>query len=182
MQIDKLENLVGEMREFMIEVVSETGGHLGSNLGSVEIITAMHYVYNSPVDRMVFDVGAQAYPHKIITGRREIFHTNRQYGGISGFPFREESEYDNFTVGHSSTSISAALGMAAARDHKDENFKVIALIGDGGMTGGMAFEGLNNAGASKTDLTVILNDNHMAISPTSGALSQYMSAIRTDTR
>jgi len=182
LQIDKLETLVGEMREFMIEVVSETGGHLGSNLGSVEIITAMHYVYNSPVDKMVFDVGAQAYPHKIITGRREIFHTNRQYGGISGFPFREESEYDNFTVGHSSTSISAALGMAAARDYKNENYKVIALIGDGGMTGGMAFEGLNNTGASKADMTVILNDNHMAISPTSGALSQYMSAIRTDTR
>ncbi|MCF7811468.1 1-deoxy-D-xylulose-5-phosphate synthase [bacterium] len=182
LQIDKLENLASEMREFMIEIVSETGGHLGSNLGSVEIITAMHYVYQSPKDKMVFDVGAQAYPHKIITGRRELFHTNRQYGGISGFPSREESEYDDFTVGHSSTSISAALGMATARDRAGKDHKVIALIGDGGMTGGMAFEGLNNAGASKTDLTVILNDNHMAISPTSGALSQYMSAIRTDTR
>ncbi|MDP8240732.1 MAG: 1-deoxy-D-xylulose-5-phosphate synthase [Candidatus Hatepunaea meridiana] len=176
---DELEELTGEMRHFLIDVVSRTGGHLGSNLGVVELTIALHYVYNAPKDLIVWDVGAQAYSHKILTGRMKQFDTNRQYGGISGFPHREESEYDAFTVGHSSTSISAALGMAVARDQKDEKHRVLAVIGDGGMTGGMAYEGLNNAGVSGTDLTVILNDNRMAISPSVGALSQYLASIRS---
>ena len=181
-EVSELELLAGEMREFMIEVVSRTGGHLGSNLGSVEFIIALHYVYDVPKDQIIFDVGAQAYPHKIITGRRKLFETNRQFGGISGFPSREESECDAFSVGHSSTSISAALGMAAARDRNGDKYKILTVIGDGGMTGGLAYEGLNNAGALNADLTVILNDNRMAISPSVGALSQYLKSVRSDTR
>ncbi|NQT35705.1 1-deoxy-D-xylulose-5-phosphate synthase [bacterium] len=182
LQITEMEKLAEEMRRFLIDIVSRTGGHLGSNLGTVELTIALHYIYNMPKDLIIWDVGAQAYPHKIITGRMKRFDTNRQYGGISGFPHREESEYDSFTVGHSSTSISAALGMAKARDQVGDKFKVLAVIGDGGMTGGLAYEGLNNAGVSHVDLTVVLNDNHMAISPSVGALSQYLSAVRSNPR
>ncbi|HHE46478.1 MAG TPA: 1-deoxy-D-xylulose-5-phosphate synthase, partial [Bacteroidetes bacterium] len=182
MQTDELELLTEEMRRFLIDVVSRTGGHSCSNLGAVELTIALHYIYNAPRDLIVWDVGAQAYPHKILTGRMKRFDTNRQYGGISGFPYRDESEYDTFCVGHSSTSISAALGMAIARDRMGEKHKVIAVIGDGGLTGGLAYEGFNNAGASEADVTVILNDNRMAISPSVGAMSQYLSAIRSDPR
>lgn len=182
LQNDELEELAVEMRRFLIDVVSRTGGHLGSNLGTVELTIALHYIYNAPKDRIIWDVGAQAYPHKILTGRMKRFDTNRQYGGIAGFPHRDESEYDTFCVGHSSTSISAALGMAMARDRAGDNYKVIAIIGDGGMTGGLAYEGLNNAGVSEADLTVILNDNRMAISPIVGALSHYLGEIRSDLR
>ncbi len=182
MKVEDLERLAAEMRRFLIDVVSRTGGHLGSNLGSVELTIALHYIFNAPKDLIVWDVGAQAYPHKILTGRMKQFDTNRQYGGISGFPHRDESEYDTFCVGHSSTSISAALGMATARDQKGDKCKVLAVIGDGGITGGLAYEGLNNAGAFGTDLTVILNDNRMAISPSVGAMSQYLFAIRSDPR
>ncbi len=178
----ELVKLAGEMRSFIIDKVSRTGGHLGSNLGSVELTIALHYAYEAPRDLIVWDVGAQAYSHKILSGRRDRFHTNRQYGGIAPFPTREESPYDTFGVGHSSTSISAALGMATARDLSGDDFKVVAVIGDGGMTGGMAFEGLNNAGAAGVDLTVVLNDNSMAISPNIGALSQSLSSIRADPR
>ncbi|MFH0766110.1 MAG: 1-deoxy-D-xylulose-5-phosphate synthase [Calditrichota bacterium] len=182
LRIEDLEILAQELRQFIIETVSNTGGHLGSNLGAVELAIALHYVYDTPRDLIVWDVGAQAYPHKILTGRRKRFHTNRQYGGIAGFPRRDESIYDTFGVGHSSTSISAALGMAVARDLRGEKHKVIAVIGDGAMTGGMAYEGLNNAGIGEHDLTVILNDNSMAISPNVGALKGYLSAIRTNPR
>jgi len=178
----ELEALAVELRRFLVEVVSQTGGHLGSNLGSVELTLALHHVYNAPKDMIVWDVGAQAYSHKILTGRFSNFHTNRQYGGVSGFPKREESAYDTFGVGHSSTSISAALGMAVARDLLGESHKVIAVIGDGGMTGGMAFEGLNHAGAEGRDLTVILNDNRMAISPNVGALAGHLASLRADTK
>lgn len=182
LQIEELMELAGELRQFIIETVAQTGGHLGSNLGSIELTLAMHYVYNTPVDQIIWDVGAQAYSHKIITGRRDRFHTNRQYGGVAGFPARDESEYDSFGVGHSSTSISAALGMASARDLNKQKFKVLAIIGDGGMTGGMAFEGLNQAGVSNTDMTVVYNDNSMAISPNVGALSNLFSNLRADLR
>ncbi len=178
----ELEVLAEELRKFLIDTVSKTGGHLGSNLGTVELTIALHYVYNTPRDQIVWDVGCQAYSHKILTGRRNKFHTNRQYNGIAGFPRRDESEYDTFGVGHASTSISAALGMAQARDLHDEDFKVLAVIGDGGMTGGLAFEGLNNAGGSNTDITVVYNDNRWAISPNVGALSNMLSNIRTDLR
>jgi len=182
MTIAELEALTIESRQFLIEVVSQTGGHLGSNLGAVELTIALHYTYNAPSDQVVWDVGAQAYLHKILTGRFSNFHTNRRFGGIAGFPRRDESPYDTFGVGHSSTSISAALGMAAARDLAGKKHKVVAVIGDGGMTGGLAFEGLNNAGAGGRDITVVLNDNRMAISPNVGALSQHLASIRSDQR
>lgn len=182
LKVEELEALSKELRQFIIETVARTGGHLGSNLGSVEFTIALHYVFNTPRDLIVWDVGAQAYAHKILTGRMEQFHTNRQYGGISGFPKRDESPYDTFGVGHSSTSISAALGMAIARDLKKEDYKVIAVIGDGAMTGGLAFEGLNNAGAGNHDMMVILNDNSMAISPNVGALTSHLSSMRADPR
>jgi 1-deoxy-D-xylulose-5-phosphate synthase len=169
-----------ELREFIIRTVSLNGGHLSSNLGVVELTVALHYVFNSPEDKIVWDVGHQSYSHKIITGRLKDFPAIRKEGGISGFPKREESEHDAFGTGHSSTSISAALGIAEARDKKGENFKVLAVIGDGAMTGGLAFEGLNHAGHMKKDLIVILNDNEMSISPNVGALSAYMNRILTD--
>ena len=174
--------LAAELRRFLIETVARTGGHLGGNLGAVELTIALHYIYDTPRDLIIWDVGAQAYPHKILTGRRDRFHTLRQYQGIAPFPRRDESPYDIFGVGHSSTSISAALGMAVARDQRGENHKVLAVIGDGGMTGGLAFEGLNNAGISGRDITVVLNDNSMAISPNVGALSQHLAALRADPR
>jgi 1-deoxy-D-xylulose-5-phosphate synthase len=179
LDISDLKILAEEIREFMISTVCNTGGHLAPNLGAVESTLALHYVLNTPRDKIVWDVGHQAYVHKIITGRRDRFHTLRQYGGISGFPRIDESEYDAFGVGHASTSISAALGMATARDICDEDYIVLALVGDGALTGGIAFEGLNNAGASKRDMIVILNDNRMSISPNVGALSKYLTQVIT---
>ncbi len=171
--------LAEEMRDFIISTVSETGGHLAPSLGVIELTLALHYVFNSPEDKIVWDVGHQAYAHKILTGRRERFNSIRQFGGISGFPKVSESDHDSFGVGHSSTAISAALGLATARDLKKEKNKVIAIVGDGALTGGEAFEGLNNAGGSKRDIVVILNDNEMSISRNVGALSNYLANILT---
>jgi len=174
---DKLYNLSKELREFIIETVSTTGGHLASNLGCVELSIALHYVYNTPDDLLVWDVGHQSYPHKILTGRRHKMATLRQFGGLSGFPKRAESKYDTFDVGHSSTSISAALGMAVANQLKGKKDRAVAIIGDGSMTAGLAFEGLNNAGWLESDMLVILNDNEMSISENVGAMSNYLSNI-----
>jgi 1-deoxy-D-xylulose-5-phosphate synthase len=172
---DDLPALCEELRHFIIDKVSVNPGHLGASLGVVELTIALHYIFNTPRDLIVWDVGHQAYGHKILTGRRNLFHTNRKYNGLSGFPRREESEYDTFGVGHASTSISAALGMAiASRLKNEDDRKIVAVIGDGAMTGGMAFEALNNAGASKADLLVILNDNNMAIDPNTGVIAQYL--------
>ncbi len=179
LSIEELEILAGEIRQAILTVVSINGGHLASSLGTVELSLAIHYVFNTPVDKVVWDVGHQAYAHKIITGRRDNFHTLRKMGGMSGFPKRGESVYDVFGVGHSSTSISAASGIADARYLKDDDFKVIAVIGDGSMTAGMAFEGLNWSGGRKKDMIVILNDNEMSISPNVGALSSYLNRIMT---
>ncbi len=177
---EQLEQFCKELRQYIVDVVSVNGGHFGASLGVVELTTALHYVFNTPTDQLVWDVGHQAYGHKIITGRRDIFHTNRKYKGLSGFPKRKESEYDTFGVGHSSTSISAALGMAVGSRHKGENSKQhIAVIGDGAMTGGMAFEGLNHAGVENTNLLVVLNDNCMSIDPNVGALKEYLTDITT---
>ncbi|NWG86158.1 MAG: 1-deoxy-D-xylulose-5-phosphate synthase [Hydrogenophilaceae bacterium] len=174
---DDLKELAGELRAFMIDSVSKTGGHLASNLGVVELTLALHTVYDTPADRIVWDVGHQTYVHKILTGRRGRMHTLRQTDGLSGFTKRDESEYDAFIAGHSSTSISAALGMAAAAKLKGEDRRCIAVIGDGAMTAGMAFEALNNAGAMDANLLVILNDNEMSISPNVGALSSYLTRL-----
>ncbi len=171
--------LAQEIREEIIRTVSKVGGHLASNLGVVELTLALHYVFNTPRDRLVWDVGHQTYTHKLITGRRQNFHTLRQFGGICGFPRREESPYDAFGTGHSGTSISAALAMAQARCLKAEGHKVIAVIGDGSMTAGLAFEGLNQAGAMDKDLIVVLNDNELSISPNVGALSSYLNRLMT---
>ncbi|PWN05974.1 1-deoxy-D-xylulose-5-phosphate synthase [Rhodohalobacter mucosus] len=176
---EQLQEVCDQLREFIIDTVSVYGGHFGASLGVVELTVAMHYVYNTPGDRIVWDVGHQAYGHKILTGRREDFHTNRKYKGISGFPKRSESEYDTFGVGHSSTSISAGLGMAIARDLDQSDRKIVSVIGDGAMTGGMAFEALNNAGALKSDMLVVLNDNNMSIDPNVGALKEYLAEITT---
>ena len=175
----ELAQLIDELREYIIDVVSKNGGHLASNLGVVELTLALHKVFDFSKDKLILDVGHQCYVHKIITGRREEFKNIRQYGGISGFPRRCESEYDAFGTGHSSTSISAALGMAIARDLHGDDYNVVAVIGDGAMTGGMAFEALNNAGNSHKKLIVILNDNEMSISKNVGAMSEYLSALRT---
>jgi len=169
-----LPKLCEELREYIIDVVSVNGGHFGASLGVVELTVAIHYVFDTPVDQLVWDVGHQAYGHKILTGRREIFPTNRKYKGLSGFPKRDESEFDTFGVGHSSTSISALVGMAVANKYKDDPRQHIAVIGDGAMTGGIAFEGLNHAGVSDTNLLVILNDNDMSIDPNVGALKKYL--------
>jgi len=173
----QLQALAAELRAFVLDSVSRTGGHLSSNLGTVELTIALHYVFNTPYDRLVWDVGHQTYPHKILTGRRERMGTLRQLGGLSGFPQRSESEYDAFGTAHSSTSISAALGMALAAKHKGENRKAVAIIGDGAMSAGMAFEALNNAGVAECDLLVILNDNDMSISPPVGALNRYLARL-----
>jgi len=171
----ELPNVCVELRDFIIDAVSTNPGHFGASLGVVELTVALHYVYNAPYDQLIWDVGHQAYGHKILTGRREDFTTNRKFKGISGFPKREESEFDAFGVGHASTSISAALGMAVASRLKDEkNRKVVAIIGDGAMAGGMAFEALNNTSGNNADLLVILNDNNMAIDPAAGVLNQYL--------
>jgi 1-deoxy-D-xylulose-5-phosphate synthase len=174
-----LPELADEIREFLIQNVSKTGGHLAPNLGTVELTIALHYVLRLPQDKIVWDVGHQAYVHKILTDRKERFYTLRQFGGISGFPKISESEYDAFGVGHASTSISAALGLATGRDLNREDFKVVAVIGDGAMTGGIAFEGLNNAGGCKRDLIVVLNDNNMSISPNVGAISKMLTQVIT---
>jgi 1-deoxy-D-xylulose-5-phosphate synthase len=173
----QLKPLADELRAFLLESVARTGGHLSSNLGTVELTIALHYVFNTPYDRLVWDVGHQTYPHKILTGRRDRMGTLRQLGGLSGFPRPAESEYDAFGTAHSSTSISAALGMALAARQKGENRKAIAIIGDGAMSAGMAFEGLNNAGVAECDLLVILNDNDMSISPPVGALNRYLAQL-----
>ena len=173
----QLPELAEELRAFIIESLSKTGGHLASGLGSVEITIALHYLFNTPNDRLVWDVGHQCYPHKILTGRRDQMPGLRQKGGLSGFPKITESEHDHFGAGHSSTSISAALGMAIAAAAQDKDRRAVAIIGDGGMTAGMAYEALNHAGAIDTDLLVILNDNEMSISPNVGAMSKYLSRI-----
>jgi 1-deoxy-D-xylulose-5-phosphate synthase len=177
LNLDQLRQLAEELRAYVIEVVSKVGGHLGPSLGVVELTLALHKVFDSPTDKIVWDVGHQAYPHKILTGRRDRFTTLRQYHGVSGFVSPAESEHDAFGVAHASTSIAAALGMAAARDIKGERFHVVTVTGDGAMTGGLAYEALNNAGHSKRDLLVILNDNEMSISPNVGAISQYLTSI-----
>ncbi|HBT20452.1 MAG TPA: 1-deoxy-D-xylulose-5-phosphate synthase [Peptococcaceae bacterium] len=180
MTVHELEKLAEEIRQIIINTVSKTGGHLASNLGAVELTLALHAVFNTPEDKIIWDVGHQCYTHKLITGRRDKFDTLRCYGGLSGFPKREESIYDVFNTGHASTSISAALGIALARDIKGEKYKVIAVIGDGALTGGMAFEALNYAGHLGKDLIVVLNDNKMSIDKNVGALSSYLSRLRTD--
>ncbi|MBQ9972847.1 MAG: 1-deoxy-D-xylulose-5-phosphate synthase [Firmicutes bacterium] len=180
MSVRDMELLSYEIRDFLLDNVSKTGGHLASNLGAVELTIALHHVFDFPKDKLVWDVGHQAYVHKILTGRAEEFTTLRQTNGLSGFPKRCESEYDVFDSGHSSTSISAAFGMAVARDYKGEKYDVIAVIGDGALTGGTAFEALNNAGASKnTKSIIILNDNGMSISPATGSLTKHLSTLRT---
>jgi 1-deoxy-D-xylulose-5-phosphate synthase len=173
----ELKQLATELRDFVVQSVSQTGGHLSSNLGTVELTIALHYVFNTPDDRLVWDVGHQTYPHKILTGRRERMGTLRQIGGVSGFPRREESEYDAFGTAHSSTSISAALGMAVAARLKGEDRKAVAIIGDGAMSAGMAFEALNNGGVSHADMLVVLNDNDMSISPPVGALNRHLARL-----
>jgi 1-deoxy-D-xylulose-5-phosphate synthase len=176
---DSLVQVCQELRQFIIDNVSVYGGHFGASLGVVELTVALHYVLNTPKDQLVWDVGHQAYGHKILTGRRDVFHTNRVYGGLSGFPKRTESEYDTFGVGHSSTSISAALGMAMASKYTGAPLQHVAVIGDGSLTGGMAFEALNHAGVSGTNLLIILNDNCMSIDPNVGALKDYLTDITT---
>lgn len=171
---EALPQLAKELREFLLNSVSKTGGHFASNLGVVELTIALHYVYNTPEDNLVWDVGHQSYPHKILTGRKDKMHTIRQYQGLAGFPKRSESEYDVFGVGHSSTSIGAALGMAVANKLSGNPARSVAIIGDGAMTAGQAFEALNNAGDMDVDLLVILNDNEMSISPNVGALPKYL--------
>lgn len=177
---DQLVQICDELRQFIVDNVSVYGGHFGASLGVVELTVALHYVLNTPEDQLVWDVGHQAYGHKILTGRKEQFHTNRLYGGLSGFPKRKESDYDTFGVGHSSTSISAALGMAVASKYKGDFKKQhVAVIGDGSMTGGMAFEAMNHAGVSDTNMLIILNDNCMSIDPNVGALKDYLTDITT---
>ncbi len=179
LSVDELTYLAKELRNFIIDIISVKKGHLGASLGVVELTLALHYVFDTPNDLMVWDVGHQAYPHKILTGRKEIFHTNRQLGGISGFPKRSESNYDTFGVGHSSTSISAALGMAiASRLKGDKEKHHIAIIGDASIASGIAFEGLNHAGVVKSNLLIILNDNEMGIDPNVGALKNYLTSVK----
>jgi 1-deoxy-D-xylulose-5-phosphate synthase len=177
LSVEQLSQLASELREEIFEQVSKTGGHLGASLGATELTLALHYVFDAPRDQIVWDVGHQAYGHKIITGRRDRFHTIRQKDGLSGFPKRDESKYDTFGVGHASTAISAALGMAAARDLKGDDYKVIAVVGDGALTGGIAFEGINNAGILHKDLIVVLNDNKMSIAKNVGALNTYLTKV-----
>ncbi len=176
---DDLPVVCSELRQFIIDKCSTNPGHLGASLGVVELTVALHYIFDTPKDVLIWDVGHQAYGHKILTGRKDVFHTNRKYKGISGFPKISESPYDAFGTGHSSTSISAAIGIAVADRHKGTNRNVVAVIGDGAMTAGLAFEGLNNAGMEKTNLLVILNDNNIAIDPNTGALKEYLTDITT---
>jgi 1-deoxy-D-xylulose-5-phosphate synthase len=176
---DQLQTVADELRQYIIDVVSVHGGHFAASLGVIELTVALHYIFNTPYDQLVWDVGHQAYGHKILTGRRDSFVSNRKYKGLSGFPKRGESEYDTFGVGHSSTSISAALGMAMAAKFKKENRKSVAIIGDGAMTAGQAFEAMNHAGVADTDMLIILNDNCMSIDPNVGALKEYLTDITT---
>lgn len=180
LDVPQLARLAKELREFVLATICKTGGHLAPSLGVVELTLALHYLFDTPKDKLVWDVGHQAYIHKVLTGRKDVFHTIRQYGGISGFPKISESPYDHFGVGHASTSISAALGIATARDLKEDDYKVLAIIGDGSLTGGLAFEGLNNIGSLNKDITVILNDNKMSISENVGALSKYLTTLITN--
>ena len=179
MSCEEMELLSYAIREFLIEHVAKTGGHLASNLGVVELTLALHRLFDSPEDKIIWDVGHQSYVHKILTGRAEDFDTLRQFGGLSGFPKGKESVHDAFDTGHSSTSISAAAGYAAARDIQGKDYEVIAVIGDGSLTGGMAYEALNNIGASKSKVIVILNDNGMSISPNIGGISRHLGSLRT---
>jgi 1-deoxy-D-xylulose-5-phosphate synthase len=179
---EKLPEVAEEIRTFMLEHVSQSGGHLASSLGAVELTVALHYCFDTPVDKLVWDVGHQAYAHKILTGRRDQFKNLRQFGGISGFPRISESEYDSVSVGHASTSISAALGLAIGRDLKKEKHAVVAIIGDGSLSGGLSFEGLNNLGSLSTNMVIVLNDNKMSISKNVGAMSRYLTRVLTDKR
>src|SRR6266498_3805733 len=182
--ISDLEQLAADIREELISTVTQTGGHLGASLGPVELTIALHYVFQSPRDKLVWDVGHQAYVHKLLTGRRDRFPTIRQEGGISGFLSRDESPHDAFGAGHASTAISAALGMAVAQQYKPsaDRGRVVAVVGDGALTGGMAYEGLNNAGNLNIPFIVVLNDNEMSIAPNVGAISKYLDRVRTDRR
>src|SRR5205814_4026086 len=177
LEIGELRQLADELRQETISAVSVTGGHLGAGLGVVELTVALHYVFDTPRDKLLWDVGHQAYPHKILTGRRDRIRTLRQGGGLSGFTKRAESEYDAFGAAHSSTSISAGLGMAVARDLEDKTHNVVCVIGDGAMSAGMAYEAMNNAGAMNSRLIVILNDNDMSIAPPVGAMSAYLARL-----
>ena len=177
---EELKELCAEIRDYMIGCCATNPGHLGSSLGAVELIVGLHYVYDTPKDNIVFDVGHQAYAHKILTGRKELFRKNRKKDGISGFTKRSESEYDVFGAGHSSTSISAALGLAKASEFRRDGRKTVALIGDGALSGGLAFEGLNNAGSSKTDILVIINDNNISIDKNIGAIHEHLLRLTTD--
>src|SRR5688500_17309888 len=175
---DELAALAAEMRARLIDVCSRTGGHIGAGLGVVELTVALHFVFDTPVDQLVWDVGHQGYPHKILTGRNRRLDTLRQEGGLSGFLKRSESEYDVFGAGHAATAISAALGVAVGRDLRNEKFKVVAVLGDGALTSGLAYEGLNNAGASERDIIVVLNDNEMSIARNVGAMSKYLNSVQ----
>lgn len=181
LSINALRNVCSDIREFLIDTISKTGGHLGAGLGTVELAVALHYAFDTPSDKIIWDVGHQAYPHKLLTGRKDRFHTIRQLDGISGFLKREENEYDVFGAGHASTSISAALGVATARDFAQDDYKVVAVIGDGSMTGGMAYEAMNNCGLLKRDIIVVLNDNNMSISKNAWAISDYFNEIVAST-
>ena len=174
---NSLHRLCDELRYYTVNTITQIGGHLAPTLGVIELTTALHYIYNTPDDKLVWDVGHQAYAHKLLTGRFDEFPSIRQYGGLSGFLKRSESEYDVFGAGHASTAISAALGMAEARYQKEEKNRVVAVIGDGAMTGGLAFEAINNAGHLGRQITVILNDNEMSISPIVGAISKYFTRL-----
>ena len=178
LSIPQMEQLAEEIRREIIEKVSKKGGHLAPNLGVVELTMALHYVFNTPEDLLVWDIGHQAYVHKLLTGRRDRFQTIRQFGGLSGYLRRDESPYDVFGASHASTSISAALGLAVARDLRGEEFKVVAVIGDGALTGGMALEAINNAGSLKKNLIIVLNDNDKSISDNVGALHHYLGKVR----
>ncbi|CFX49901.1 Deoxyxylulose-5-phosphate synthase [Syntrophomonas zehnderi OL-4] len=180
LSLAEMNDLAQDIRQLLISSVAQCGGHLAANLGVVELTIALHYVFNTPQDKIIWDVGHQSYVHKILTGRKDSMSTLRQYGGMSGFPKSEESAHDAFDTGHSSTSISAAVGMALARDIKDQDYSVVAVMGDGALTGGMAYEALNHAGNEGTDITVILNDNEMSISKNVGAMSSYLNRLRTD--
>src|ERR687892_852077 len=177
--LDQLRTVADEIRTYILETMSRVGGHTGASLGAVELAVALHYAFDTPKDRLVWDVGHQAYAHKILTGRRELLPTIKSYGGISGFLRRDESEYDTFGAGHAFTSLSAALGMANARDRKGEDHHVVALIGDASLAGGMAMEAINQAGHLKRRLIVVLNDNEMSIAPAVGALTGYLNRIRS---
>ena len=179
LSISEVYMLAGEIRQFLVQHISETGGHLASNLGAVELTLALHMICDLPKDKIVWDVGHQSYTHKILTGRKEKFDTLRQFGGMSGFPKRSESDCDCFNTGHSSTSVSAGLGLAEARDILGEDYKVISVIGDGALTGGMAYEALNNASHLKSNFIVVLNDNKMSISENVGGFATHMASMRT---